>query len=85
MNSLLLFLGLVAPPSMVGPVAAHAAYVIHTQAPEQTKCCGACKGGVVTHGDGHKTPCPCPPDCLCKAVRHPPAVLCPDGKCTSKK
>jgi hypothetical protein len=21
---------------------------------------------VITHGDGHKTPCPCPPACKCK-------------------
>ena len=31
------------------------------------ECCGECKGtGYITHGDGHKTPCPCPPGCKCK-------------------
>lgn len=56
------------PPDMTARVAVHAAYVIHTQAPDapERKCCGACKGGFITHGDGHKTPCPCPSDCACK-------------------
>lgn len=56
-------------PDMTGPVAVHAAYVIHTQEVDSpaTECCGACQGtGLITHGDGHKTPCPCPPDCKCK-------------------
>lgn len=56
-------------PDMTGPVAVHAAYVIHTREsePEKKKCCDACKGtGFITHGDGHKTPCPCPSDCECK-------------------
>lgn len=31
------------------------------------ECCGDCRGtGFVTHGDGHKTPCPCPKTCPCK-------------------
>lgn len=83
---------LLAQPDMTGPVAVHAAYVVNTTKDSELdtdKCCGACKGtGFITHGDGHKTPCPCPPDCICKAVRHPPSVLkqdCPDGKCTPKK
>lgn len=80
-----LFAFLFPAPDMTGPVAVHAAYVIHTQqadTPSQ-ECCGECKGtGFITHGDGHRTPCPCPPDCECKAVRHPPAVLnCEDGSC----
>jgi hypothetical protein len=30
-------------------------------------CCGECGGtGFITHGDGHKTPCPCPEGCDCK-------------------
>jgi hypothetical protein len=76
---------------MTGPVAVRAAYVVNTykESDATDKCCGACKGtGFITHGDGHKTPCPCPPDCICKAVRHPASVLkqdCPDGKCTLKK
>lgn len=89
MTELLLWVtSLFAQPDMTGPVAVHAAYVIHTQeadTPSQ-ECCGACKGtGFITHGDGHKTPCPCPQDCECKAVKHPPAVLCEDGKCQQKK
>ena len=78
MNNLLAFFALFAQPDMTGPVAEHAAYVIHTAAEEapSKKCCGGCKGtGFITHGDGHKTPCPCPPDCECKAVTHPPTVL----------
>lgn len=70
-------------------VSANAAYTINTSAPakETTKCCGLCDRGMITHGDGHQTPCPCPPGCECKtAVRHPPAKLhaCPDGKCELK-
>lgn len=56
--------------------------------PDTDKCCGMCVGGIITHGDGHKTNCPCPDTCECKkAVTHPPAVIkvCPDGKCTPKK
>lgn len=79
-----------AQPDMTGPVAVHAAYVINTreaEGPAKDECCGACNGtGFITHGDGHKTPCPCPPDCECKAVRHPASILrqdCPE--CTPKK
>jgi len=53
-------------PDMAGPVAVHAAYVINTYQADADGCCGACKGGFITHGDGHKTPCPCPPECECK-------------------
>ena len=89
MTDLLVFLSLISPPDMTGPVAVHAAYVIHTQDFDDPskKCCGACNGtGFVTHGDGHKTPCPCPPDCECKTVKHPPALLKQDCKeCTPTK
>jgi hypothetical protein len=35
--------------------------------PKPDECCNACKGtGYITHGDGHRTPCPCPPTCPCK-------------------
>lgn len=35
--------------------------------PKPGGCCDECKGtGWITHGDGHKTPCPCPQDCTCK-------------------
>lgn len=87
-----------AQPDMTGPVAVHAAYVINTvgvDAPVTTECCKECKGtGFITHGDGHKTPCPCPPDCECKRKAVPAstqkpvkqaAVICVDGKCTLTK
>ena len=77
------------PVDMVPWVSANAAYTINTYAPseESTKCCGLCDNGVITHGDGHKTPCPCPKDCECKSrVTHPPVKIhnCPDGKCELK-
>ena len=31
-------------------------------------CCTECGGkGYITHGDGHRTACPCPASCKCKA------------------
>lgn len=30
------------------------------------ECCKRCENGWITHGDGHKTPCPCPATCECK-------------------
>ena len=41
-------------------------------APEPPKpkpaCCTECGGrGYITHGDGHRTACPCPASCKCKA------------------
>jgi hypothetical protein len=47
-------------------VSVEAAFVVITYTPPKSKCCGACKGGKVTHGDGHVTDCPCPADCACK-------------------
>ena len=68
-------------PDYTGPVAAEAAYVIATQkAPVVVKeCCGQCKAGVITHGDGHKTKCPCPDTCKCKQAG------CEGGKCAPRK
>ena len=90
MNKILAFFAsLIAQPDMTAPVAVHAAYVIHTSSTDEApaKCCGRCNGtGQITHGDWHKTPCPCPDDCECKAVRHPSVLItCPDGKCAPKK
>ena len=34
--------------------------------PKPGDCCGRCQNGWITHGDGHRTPCPCPPTCRCK-------------------
>lgn len=76
-----------APADPVPAVAVEAAYTVVTYT-EETKCCGLCVDGLITHGDGHETPCACPPDCACKAksVMHKPAVLhpCPNGKCNLK-
>lgn len=42
-------------------------------------CCQDCGGrGYIVHGDGHRTPCPCPPSCQCK--RAPGAALTPGGR-----
>lgn len=82
------FLWLFLPLNMVPSVAVNAAYTINTQAapaPVASDCCGRCKNGIITHGDGHTTPCPCPPDCKCKtkgAVVHPP--ICISGTCKAK-
>lgn len=47
--------------------------------PMPPKCCQDCAGtGVIRHGDGHTTPCPCPPGCKCKAGRASP---CRNGAC----
>jgi hypothetical protein len=34
--------------------------------PKPGECCKRCENGWITHGDGHRTPCPCPPTCECK-------------------
>lgn len=40
-----------------------------TPEPPRPGCCTDCGGkGVIVHGDGHRTPCPCPPSCRCKAT-----------------
>ena len=84
----------VAPVCLTGEVSVIAAYVINTQSltPSPQECCGQCVGGLVAHGDGHKTECPCPKDCKCKrAVTHPPAIIhssdakCANGKCKQAK
>jgi hypothetical protein len=37
-------------------------------APPKPGCCTDCGGrGYIVHGDGHKTACPCPASCHCKA------------------
>jgi hypothetical protein len=38
--------------------------------PTPEKCCSDCGGtGVIVHGDGHRTPCPCPASCPCKRTK----------------
>jgi hypothetical protein len=66
------------PFDCTAEVAVHAAYAIHTQAIAPQECCGMCKNGVITHGDGHTTPCPCPPTCKCRVKATLP---CKDGSC----
>lgn len=67
LNWLLVLIGLIAP-DYTARVAAEAALVLHAyKSPvAECKCGGKCVNGVITQGDGHKTPCPCPPDCPCK-------------------
>jgi hypothetical protein len=37
-------------------------------APPKPGCCTECGGrGYIVHGDGHRTACPCPATCKCKA------------------
>jgi hypothetical protein len=44
-------------------------------------CCTDCGGrGYIVHGDGHRTPCPCPASCKCKAS--PGASLTPAAPTT---
>lgn len=85
MRELLLMLGLVSP-DMTARVAAEAAVTINqpvTVAPVKDTCCGQCKGGVITHGDGHKTACPCPATCKCKAK--PQQTICESGTCAVRR
>jgi hypothetical protein len=50
-------------------------------APTPGKCCGECGGtGVLVMLDGHRVPCPCPPDCKCKGGTK--SKDCPDGSCS---
>lgn len=50
--------------------AAYASMARATPSPEpepKPGCCDECRGtGWIVHGDGHKTPCPCPQSCQCK-------------------
>jgi len=44
--------------------------------PPRPSCCTECGGkGYITHGDGHRTACPCPSSCKCKTP--PGASLTP--------
>ena len=71
-----------APKAAAAVAAARASLAIDSgpapaPAPQPGKCCGECKGtGFITHGDGHRTPCPCPPGCTCKGGKG-----CTDGTC----
>jgi hypothetical protein len=64
-------------------IAAARASMVHDADPQPAPtppsgCCVECRGtGWITHGDGHRTECPCPADCSCKAKKTP----CADGQC----
>lgn len=83
MRELMILLGL-ASPDLMARVAVEAAVTIQS-APqiEVSKCCKQCVNGIITHGDGHRTSCPCPPECECK--RRKAAEECKDGKCALKR
>jgi len=61
-----------APRASAAVSAAYAATAFE-KAPEpqpepKPECCPDCGGrGYIVHGDGHRTACPCPPTCKCKA------------------
>lgn len=85
MRELMILLGL-ASPDMTARVAAEAAVTINqpvTVAPVKSDCCGECNGGWITHGDGHRTPCPCPSTCKCKAPKQTP--ICESGTCAVRR
>ena len=90
LESLLILIGL-ASPDYTASVAVESAVTIATYAAPATacKCGGKCVNGQIVHGDSHKTPCPCPPDCKCKtkgAIVHPPVIIkCENGACVLKK
>jgi hypothetical protein len=69
-------------PRAAGAVAVAYAQFATDAAPQpaptpKPSCCEDCGGkGSMVHGDGHKTPCPCPPTCRCKAAG---AALAPDS------
>lgn len=66
-RELMLLLGLVSP-DLTPRVAVEASYTLHTgSTPAPAPKC-ECVGGVITHGDGHTTPCPCKP-CRCHAPK----------------
>jgi hypothetical protein len=55
-----------------------------TPEPPKPGCCTDCGGkGFITHGDGHRTACPCPATCRCKnppgASSTPAAPALPAG------
>lgn len=66
----------VPPPMVEGEIGARTALMLlrsspapePTPSPKPDECCGQCQNGWITHGDGHRTPCPCPPTCKCKTA-----------------
>ena len=59
-------------PRASAAVSAAYATTAHKRTPEpptpKPACCTECGGkGYITHGDGHRTACPCPASCRCKA------------------
>jgi hypothetical protein len=64
-------------PTLPERVAVEAAYVVTTYVAPKSKCCGLCRNGKITHGDGHVTDCACQPGCPCKTK----SVLVPAKEC----
>ena len=62
-----------APRASAAVSAAYAATAVEkapqpTPEPPKPACCTDCGGrGYIVHGDGHRTACPCPASCKCKA------------------
>ena len=62
-----------APRASAAVSAAYAATAVEkapqpTPEPPKPACCTECGGrGYIVHGDGHRTACPCPASCKCKA------------------
>jgi len=77
-RALAILLGLF-PHDYRGRAGADAAYVCATrvEAKPAAVCCGRCKRGTITQGDGHVTDCPCDPSCQCKVARELPASAAP--------
>jgi hypothetical protein len=75
-------------PRAAGAVAvAYAQFAADAAPPAPTPkpgCCDECGGkGYIVHGDGHRTACPCPTTCRCKAAGvalTPEAPAAPAGR-----
>lgn len=76
-----------APRAAAAVAAAYAAQATDAKprpdpAPEPGKCCQECGGkGYIVQPDGHRTACPCPTTCMCKAASTPAGTPCRDGRC----
>lgn len=68
---------------------AYAALAVDASPPSpapQPGCCKDCKStGFITHGDGHRTACPCPADCRCKKTPGSSSAACETGDCKVKR
>lgn len=84
MRNLLLLIPFMVP-DLTARVAVEAAVTINQPAApvvSACKCGGTCVNGVITHGDRHKTTCPCPMTCACKTKT---PTQCVSGTCAARK